>query len=68
MNPEVPQIVREREAARMLGVSTAALRRWRRERRGPAFVRLERCIGYRLADLAEFLTRNIVRSSEDTHE
>ena len=29
------QLLNEREAARVLAVSCAALRRWRRERRGP---------------------------------
>jgi hypothetical protein len=59
MNTEQLQILREGEAARTLGVSVAALRRWRREGRGPAFVRIERCIGYRLCDLESFLTENL---------
>jgi hypothetical protein len=54
------QVVRERDAAHMLGVSVAALRRWRREGRGPAFVRIERCIGYRIATLESFLNSNTV--------
>ena len=59
MNSEARLIVREVEASQMLGVSVAALRRWRREGRGPSFVRLERCIGYRLADLQSFITENL---------
>ena len=59
MNTEARLIVREVEAARLLAVSVAALRRWRREGRGPSFVRLERCIGYRLADLQSFITENL---------
>jgi hypothetical protein len=55
MKSEVPLVFREWEAARMLGVSVAALRRWRAESRGPVYVRMERCIGYRVADLEEFL-------------
>ena len=53
-------IIRERPAAEALGVSVAALRRWRREGRGPAFVRIERCIGYRLTDLESFLAARVV--------
>jgi hypothetical protein len=49
------QLVTERDAARMLAVSVAALRRWRRENRGPAFVRCERCIRYDLRALERFL-------------
>jgi hypothetical protein len=50
--------VNERIAGRMLGVSTAALRRWRRENRGPQFVRLGRCVRYVLRDLGDFLEKN----------
>ena len=65
---ESVMILREAEAARRLGISKAALRRWRLERRGPAFVRIEGCVGYRVADLEEFLTKNTVRSSERGNE
>jgi hypothetical protein len=58
MNSETHLVVREREAGRLLGVSVAALRRWRREHRGPAYVRLERCIGYRVDDLHTFVAAN----------
>jgi predicted DNA-binding transcriptional regulator AlpA len=57
-------VLRERKAAEMLGVSTAALRRWRREQRGPAFIRLERAVGYRLSDLENFLNSNTVPCSQ----
>jgi hypothetical protein len=40
------QLLNEREAAQRLAVSVAALRRWRREKRGPPFTRIERCIRY----------------------
>lgn len=48
-------VVNEKQAAEFLAVSSAALRRWRAERRGPAFIRLERCIRYRLSDLDAYL-------------
>jgi len=56
MTPEM-KVIREREAAEVMGVSVAALRRWRRERRGPKYIRMERCIGYLLADLQTYLER-----------
>ena len=62
MSSEATSVLREPAAAKMLGVSRAALRRWRRERRGPSFVRLERAVGYRVADLERFLTENTVNS------
>jgi hypothetical protein len=60
VNPDTPLVVREGDAARLLSVSVAALRRWRRERRGPPFVRLERCVGYRMTDLDAFVASNTV--------
>ena len=53
-----PYAVNEREAARLLSVSAAALRRWRREKRGPQFFRVERLIRYRTADLEAYLAEN----------
>ena len=60
MEGMIPVAVRETEAARLIGVSVAALRRWRREKRGPRFVKLERCVRYRVADLNAFLDGNSV--------
>ena len=36
MTLNLPQMLNERQAARLLACSVAALRRWRREGRGPA--------------------------------
>ncbi len=58
--PETSNLVRECEAARLLGVSVASMRRWRREGRGPAYVRVEGCIRYRVADLQAFMAANTV--------
>jgi len=54
MTPEM-QVLREKEAAQRMGVSVAALRRWRLEGRGPQFVKMERCVGYLLADIQSYL-------------
>jgi predicted site-specific integrase-resolvase len=54
----VPQMVGEKQAARILAVSIAALRRWRREGRGPDFVRLERCIRYSMKSIETFVSEN----------
>ena len=58
MNIEHPQLVTEVQAAQILAVSVAALRRWRREHRGPAFTRCERCVRYDLRTIESFLTEN----------
>lgn len=54
----VPQMLSEKQAARMLAVSVAALRKWRRERRGPQFTRLERCVRYDLRAIERFLAEH----------
>jgi hypothetical protein len=56
--PALPQMVNEKQAARILAVSVAALRRWRREGRGPKFARLERCVRYSVKSIECWLAEN----------
>jgi hypothetical protein len=51
----LPHLLNEIHTSRMLAVSVGALRRWRREGRGPAFTRVERCVRYDVRDLESFL-------------
>jgi hypothetical protein len=53
-----PQMINEKQAARVLSVSVAALRRWRREGRGPEFAHLETCVRYPLRSIEKFCTEN----------
>jgi hypothetical protein len=57
---ELPQVLNDQQTARVLSVSIGALRRWRRELRGPEFIRLERCVRYSVGALERFLTENSV--------
>ncbi len=57
--------VDERQAAAFLGCSTAALRRWRRINRGPAFARFGRLVRYKLSALEEFALENTRRFTAD---
>ena len=52
------QLLTENETATTLKCTKAALRRWRRERRGPRFVKLGRLIRYRLSDIETFVDQN----------
>lgn len=52
------QLITEEEAARRLCCTVAALRRWRREGRGPRFVRLGRLIRYSDEDLCKFVNES----------
>ncbi|MBM3789282.1 MAG: helix-turn-helix domain-containing protein [Acidobacteria bacterium] len=51
------RLMTEREAAGQLCCTVSAMRRWRRERRGPPFVRSGRLIRYRETDLLAFVER-----------
>jgi hypothetical protein len=64
--PQAPsdrrQYVREREAAAYMGVSVAALRRWRllRSKNGPPFTRVGRMVLYPMAELESHLKAGLV--------
>lgn len=49
------QVYNEHEAAKLLGVSVHALRKWRFEGRPPAYVKQGVRIGYLREDLASYL-------------
>jgi hypothetical protein len=58
------QLHNEDQTAKILNCTKAALRRWRRERRGPRFVKLGRLIRYRETDLEAFVdqvTENVIQ-------
>ena len=57
-------LLTENEASEILNCTKAALRRWRRERRGPDFIKIGRLVRYRESDLLDFIdinTRKIVQ-------
>ncbi len=50
----------EKDVARQLNCTVSALRRWRREGRGPLFVKIERLVRYRQEDIEDFINQNTV--------
>jgi hypothetical protein len=54
----LPQMLSEKQTACLLAVSVAALRRWRREKRGPQFTRLQRCVRYDLRAIERYLAEH----------
>jgi hypothetical protein len=48
-------LITEGEAARILRVSVASLRRWRRQGAGPVYRKLGKTVRYRPDDLADFV-------------
>ncbi len=57
-------LLNEKEAAGRLGMTVAALRRWRLERRGPTFIRVGSRIRYREEDLESYVENNAQRLGE----
>jgi hypothetical protein len=55
---------RELAAAEYMSVSRALLRKMRKAHCGPAYVRINRTIIYRKADLDEFLERQVKRPED----
>lgn len=54
----------ERDSANYIGYTESALRAWRRQSRGPAYIRVGRSIRYRLVDLDAWLARHRVPTRE----
>jgi len=52
-------VLSEAESAERLGVSISTLRRWRKRGIGPKYFQLGGILRYRVADLDEFVTRNL---------
>ena len=51
----------ERDSAVYIGFRPPALKAWRREGRGPAYIRVNRSIRYRVADLDAWLDAHRVQ-------
>ena len=61
------QLLTENETAGRLNCTKSALRRWRRERRGPKFVKLGRLIRYRDSDLETFVDQSTESVTQGKH-
>ncbi len=53
-------LLTEQQVAERLNCTKSALRRWRREGRGPRFVKIGRLVRYRQADVEDFIERSAV--------
>lgn len=49
-------LMTEEQVSKLLHVSVASLRRWRLERRGPAFIKVGSLVRYKPEDLEQWLT------------
>lgn len=57
-------MLRERQAAGVLGVAPKTLANWRSQGKGPKFCRLGRAIGYRQEDLDAFIEKSMADPSD----
>jgi len=62
------QLLTEAQVADRLQCTKAALRRWRRERRGPPFARIGRLVRYNEDELAEFIAANTEGGSRPSNK
>jgi excisionase family DNA binding protein len=60
-------LLSEIETARLLGIPTGTLRRWRAQGRCPTHVRLGRLVKYRPEDVSRFVERN-ARPAPETRQ
>jgi predicted DNA-binding transcriptional regulator AlpA len=61
-----PRLLRETEAAPILGIEVATLRRWRWAGRGPSFRKIGSAVRYDPADLDTFIAAAKRTSTSDT--
>jgi len=59
-NSQIDHCVSERQAAAVLGVSVALLRKWRRTGGGPPYLRIGKLVRYRLSALRNFMDSCVV--------
>lgn len=57
-----PYAVREEQAAKMMGVSAALLRKWRADGGGPRYAKIGGVIMYRVKDVREFVDDSCQKS------
>jgi len=58
-----PEILNERQVQEIYGFSIPYLRRTRRERRGPRFLKVGKLVRYRKSDIEAFLAAHVVEST-----
>ena len=54
------QVLNEKQASQLLGVSVQTLRNWRHLRKGPVYIKFGRRVLYSMADLLAYIDQNRV--------
>lgn len=58
-------LLQTKDAAQLLGCTEAALALWRKERRGPAYLKLGRLVRYTRRDLEDYLDSNRLNAGKE---
>ena len=65
MDTTTSDMLNQREAAKLIGVSPFTMNGWRHRRTGPPFIRISsRCVKYRRADVLAWLEARRVETSD----
>lgn len=59
-----PATIDEQDAGVYIGYTPSALRAWRSQGRGPAYIRIGRSIRYRVEDLDDWLNGHLVHTRD----
>lgn len=61
-------LLNERQAAKFLNASTAALQAWRHRGGGPPYFKVGRCVRYQMSDLREWVNSRRYESTAQTQQ
>lgn len=64
----VEALLDEKDAARLLGCSTALMRRWRQQGAGPPYLKISRLVRYDRQDLSAFLNRQRIKTAGEVSQ
>jgi predicted DNA-binding transcriptional regulator AlpA len=66
MQHDLPQLLTETDAGRLLGLAPATLRNMRTRGRGPAFIKVGGLVRYRHSDLFDWIESRVRRTTDGT--
>ena len=61
----LPQLLKENEAANILSLEVATLRRWRWAGTGPSFLKIGGAVRYDVAEIERFIEAGVRQSTSD---
>jgi predicted DNA-binding transcriptional regulator AlpA len=63
---ELPKLLTEADAGKLLGLSPATLRNMRTKGRGPAFIKVGGLVRYRHSDLVDWIESRVCHTTDGT--